>query len=825
MNCKNQTTKLVVAICFAMLIFFGMASAVFAESSSSTDCTVKTLQELKQALADHQSEIKISGMIEISEKLDIEGSVIIRGADKDSGLYRSSGYSDVLLEYAGKQTSTEIVIDQLKIDGKKIGAAASAVSVQGADLTITDSVFENCQASSGKNASKAVNGAALNVKNSKFTITGCSFEGNSNSNDNGALREKSGNGGALFMEGCNGTIKESAFSHNTLSGSSVGDGIAAYLENGTYTIQNTKMNENSSEKKADGTLYMAEGDGTVHVTVKGSEFCRNDTRGYGGGLGTPYNGDVRKNNRIIEISDSSLSKNTADDEGGGAVLAGSKVTIKNSHIDHNTNIYQAGGMVIYMCDAEIIGSSISSNVTTKGCSGGIHNWSSAIQMTDTDVCYNTAKNEGGGMCVYGPDYDDVKSDDGKYHIIKTNVIFNGGNISHNKTTGPAPNKDDYSYQSNGGGIFVHTGGTFVFNDGVIEGNESVLHGGGVYVNDTDYVEKEEKWNNGTFVNFSGRFIMNGGIICDNKAAESGGGVYLSDVKRYTEKIDLDNSDSASFKMNEGTIRNNTAGKNGGGVFVEYAEMPCTFDMDENAFVFDNKAGAEESLAGDDICDETKKPVKEVNAKYPAREFADILQENCWLTAIDDHEIPEDLKVPFVSWYVDEAMDSKGVSHRFKDLNSPVPAKGQLNATAGLKAIWGGYLLLYDANDGTGKTQYASSAYRPGEDAAVSDLMFSAPSGKKFAGWNTKPDGSGTSYAKDADLKMDQNQILYAQYSDISDPAADPSDPNQDPKDTSGNSETKTKTGDTATPELWAVLCGLALTGAVMTVVYRKRRVH
>ena len=98
MNCKNQTTKLVVAICFAMLIFFGMASAVFAESSSSTDCTVKTLQELKQALADHQSEIKISGMIEISEQLDIEGSVIIRGADKDSGLYRSSGYSDVLLE-------------------------------------------------------------------------------------------------------------------------------------------------------------------------------------------------------------------------------------------------------------------------------------------------------------------------------------------------------------------------------------------------------------------------------------------------------------------------------------------------------------------------------------------------------------------------------------------------------------------------------------------------------------------------------------------------------------------------------------------------------
>lgn len=827
MNCKNQTTKFVLAICFAILIFFGMASAVFAESSSSAGCTVKNLQELKRALADHESDITISGMIEISEKLSIEGSVVIRGVDKNSGLYRSSGYSGTLLEYAGQQTSSaEIVLDQLKIDGQKIDAAASAVSIQGGDLLMADSVFENCTASSGKNAKSAVNGAALNVKNSKFTITGCSFEDNRASNDNGALRKKSGNGGALFMDGCNGTIKASTFSHNTLSGDSVGNGMAAYLENGTYTIQNTKMNENSSEKKADGTLYVAEGDGTIHVTVKESEFCRNDTRGYGGGLATPYDGDVRKNNRILEISDSSISENTADDEGGGAVLAGSKVTIKNSHIDHNKNIYQAGGMVIYMCDAEITGSSISNNVTTDGCSGGIHNWSSAIRMTDTDLCYNTARYEGGAMCIYGPDYDDVKSDDGKYHIIKTNVIFNGGNISHNKTTGPVPDKDKYSYQSNGGGIFVHTGATFVFYDGVIEGNESVLHGGGVYVDDKDHIEKESKWGDATYVDFSGRFIMNGGIIRNNKAAESGGGVYLSDVKR-DKWIDLDNSDSASFKMNGGTIRNNTAGQNGGGVFVEYAEMPCTFDMDENAFVFDNKAGADESLAGDDICDETKKPVKEVNAKYPARDFADILQENCWLTAIDDHEIPKDLKVPFISWYVDEAKDSSGVSHRFEDLNSPVPAKEKLNDTAGLKAIWGGYLLLYDANDGTGRTQYAALAYAPGTEAAVSDLMFSAPSGKKFAGWNTKPDGNGTSYAKDAALKMKENQILYAQYTDISDPANDPSDPNQDPKDPSNNAVTKakTQTGDSSAPVLWTVIGGLALAGAVAMVVYRKRRFH
>ena len=134
-----------------------------------------------------------------------------------------------------------------------------------------------------------------------------------------------------------------------------------------------------------------------------------------------------------------------------------------------------------------------------------------------------------------------------------------------------------------------------------------------------------------------------------------------------------------------------------------------------------------------------------------------------VTPVEGQEIPDELKIPFVDWYIDEAKDASGNAHRFVNLASPVPDNGKLNVTNGLKAIWGGYLLLYDANDGSGRTEYQEKAFYPGENATIKDNMFSASSGKEFIGWNTMADGSGVFYSKDSLLPMIENLILYAQY--------------------------------------------------------------
>ncbi|MBQ7382640.1 MAG: InlB B-repeat-containing protein [Paludibacteraceae bacterium] len=75
-----------------------------------------------------------------------------------------------------------------------------------------------------------------------------------------------------------------------------------------------------------------------------------------------------------------------------------------------------------------------------------------------------------------------------------------------------------------------------------------------------------------------------------------------------------------------------------------------------------------------------------------------------------------------------------------------------------------YAVKYDKNGGTGTMTDASSPYNRGTNVAVLSNSFTAPSGKVFDKWNTKADGSGTSYAAGATISSIQTSItLYAQW--------------------------------------------------------------
>ena len=75
-----------------------------------------------------------------------------------------------------------------------------------------------------------------------------------------------------------------------------------------------------------------------------------------------------------------------------------------------------------------------------------------------------------------------------------------------------------------------------------------------------------------------------------------------------------------------------------------------------------------------------------------------------------------------------------------------------------------YAVKYDKNGGTGTMTDASSPYNRGTNVTVLSNSFTAPSGKVFDKWNTKADGSGTSYAAGATISSIQTSItLYAQW--------------------------------------------------------------
>lgn len=73
-----------------------------------------------------------------------------------------------------------------------------------------------------------------------------------------------------------------------------------------------------------------------------------------------------------------------------------------------------------------------------------------------------------------------------------------------------------------------------------------------------------------------------------------------------------------------------------------------------------------------------------------------------------------------------------------------------------------YTLSYDANGGTGTMP--SHEFAAGTTVyAAQNAGFTAPSGKIFKCWNTKANGSGTSYSEWASFSLSANTTLYAQW--------------------------------------------------------------
>lgn len=91
----------------------------------------------------------------------------------------------------------------------------------------------------------------------------------------------------------------------------------------------------------------------------------------------------------------------------------------------------------------------------------------------------------------------------------------------------------------------------------------------------------------------------------------------------------------------------------------------------------------------------------------------------------------------------------------------------LSADITVTAVWAEVVTLtYDKNGGTGTN--SSSQVAKGSTVTVADNSFTAPSGKEFSKWNTKSDGTGTSYVKDDTFTINADTTLFAQWSPVLD---------------------------------------------------------
>jgi len=224
-------------------------------------------------------------------------------------------------------------------------------------------------------------------------------------NDNQNLPADSG-GGIYISSNTNTSPSTLTLSNSTITGNSANrNGGGIYSISSELILENTTVSANSANNFGAGALVS-----TTTLSIVGSTLSGNSAASFGGGihaLNSPV--DIRdtavrdnkalagagisaQNSSIVEISNSSLSANTAMYSGGGLSFAGgSSVKLTNTTVSNNTaEITAGGGVAAVYGNLSIVNSTIANNRAPFGSGAGLE-----VSQTDTEVINSTISNNEG----------------------------------------------------------------------------------------------------------------------------------------------------------------------------------------------------------------------------------------------------------------------------------------------------------------------------------------------------------------------------------------------------------------------------------------------
>jgi uncharacterized repeat protein (TIGR02543 family) len=160
---------------------------------------------------------------------------------------------------------------------------------------------------------------------------------------------------------------------------------------------------------------------------------------------------------------------------------------------------------------------------------------------------------------------------------------------------------------------------------------------------------------------------------------------------------------------------------------------------------------------------------------------------------------------------------------------PDETYGEAGSVTTYTAQWvaDSYTVIYNANGGKGSRYVDNTTY--GETYTVCELNITGIvcDGYIFKGWNTKADGSGTSYAADSSIKISGDVTLYAQWEkrEFKDVFSNSTSLSTTAKSISiSGTSGIPKTGDANNIWPWSALLAVSMTGTVYVLLfYRKKR--
>jgi hypothetical protein len=373
------------------------------------------------------------------------------------------------------------------------------------------------------------------------------------------------------------------------------------------------------------------------LTVTDSEISENTADEDGGGI---FNAGLIDGGTVI-VNNSEIIRNVAGDRGGGIYsVSGSTVEVRNSELRDNTATAGGGGGIFSFSDSilTVTDNSIISGNEAGGFGGGILNDGGTATVSDSTISGNTADGDGGGLRNRGGGTlevtnseisDNDAGDDGGGIAsagVNSMVTVTGNEISGNSAT------------EDGGGIF-NEDSTLTVENSTLSGN-SAARGGGIWSNGKLEVTNSTLSGNsatdggGGMFNFSDASFLNARIV--GNEADDGGGIFNNDSSptlvnvliagnraNATTTPDDDggggmfNSNSSPTLVNV-TIAGNYSDDDGGGIFNVNNSNPSV----TNSIIWGNE------------CDDDGCQVEDLLGSTPTYDFSLVENEALGSTNLD-----------------------------------------------------------------------------------------------------------------------------------------------------------------------------------------------
>jgi predicted outer membrane repeat protein len=471
-------------------------------------------------------------------QLDITGNVTIQGAGPSLTVVDGNQLGRVY-DVHGAITVT---IQNMTIQGGLTGGHGAAIALEdaGATLTVTGSVIKNNTAGDfGGGIFAADSTTTPAVATTRVTLTGDTLAANLTGHSGGGVFM--GAGGSLTVDGSTFSDNRAYDEGGAIDTAKAAGGAAA--TGAAVQVTNSVFRHNIGS--SGGGIFLSN---SPSLMIDGSTFTDNRGSHSGGAIASDNN---LSGNHTLQITNTSMLRNTASSGGAMLISDFSSLTIDHCTISDNSSTYNGGG--IWLSE---------SNAT---------NIPAGTATVSNSTITNNISGDGGGLYV--------RDDTGTAPSATFALMITGCTISGNTAT--LSNTGTNANQNGGGGgidvIQQQAGGTFTvaINSSVVSGNHATENGAGVNFTVTSGVQLLATLTN---VTMSGNSAAGngGGIFGSRSAATAGAGAVLT-LTNVTDAGNAATSGGGVFidanstaKLQNTIVASSRAGNNfaGAGVYMD-----------------------------------------------------------------------------------------------------------------------------------------------------------------------------------------------------------------------------------------------------------------